>query len=86
MTNRPSGLRQSEAIFARNLFGGRKTLGRQTLLGSGWKNDLFPIQAERLPQSLGIRFDPAKGKTVGEPFPATTLDNPSKMVPNDITL
>jgi dipeptidyl aminopeptidase/acylaminoacyl peptidase len=33
----------------------------------------------------GIRFDPAKGKTVGEPFPVTTLDNPSKMVPNDIT-
>jgi Tol biopolymer transport system component/DNA-binding winged helix-turn-helix (wHTH) protein len=32
----------------------------------------------------GMRFDPAKGKTVGEPFPVTTLDNPSKMVPNYI--
>lgn len=32
----------------------------------------------------GIRFDPAKGNAVGEPFPVTSLDNPSEMVPNSI--
>jgi dipeptidyl aminopeptidase/acylaminoacyl peptidase len=32
----------------------------------------------------GIRFDPSKGKAVGEPFPLTSLDNPSEMVPNSI--
>jgi Tol biopolymer transport system component len=32
----------------------------------------------------GIRFDPAKGKTVGKPFPVTALDSPSKMVPTFI--
>ena len=32
----------------------------------------------------GIRFDPANGKTVGDPFPVTAFDSPSEMVPKFI--
>ena len=32
----------------------------------------------------GIRFDPSKGKAVGEPFRVTAFENPSLMVPNAI--
>ena len=32
----------------------------------------------------GIRFDPSKGKAVGEPFRVTAFENPSLMVPKDI--
>jgi len=32
----------------------------------------------------GVRFDPEKGKTVGNPFPVTAFDSPSQMVPNFI--
>ncbi len=31
-----------------------------------------------------IRFDPVRGVSVGDPFPVTTLDNPSQMVPKFI--
>ena len=33
----------------------------------------------------GIRFDPAQGKPAGQPFPVTTLNRPSLMVPKRIT-
>lgn len=29
----------------------------------------------------GIRFDPQTGKTIGDPFRITTLDNPALMIP-----
>ena len=32
----------------------------------------------------GIRFDPSKGKTVGEPFRVTTFENPSLMIPQQL--
>jgi Tol biopolymer transport system component/DNA-binding winged helix-turn-helix (wHTH) protein len=32
----------------------------------------------------GIRFDPSKGKPVGETFPVTAFENPGRMVPNHI--
>jgi hypothetical protein len=32
----------------------------------------------------GIRFDPNKGKPVGEPFRVTAFEKPSLMVPNSI--
>ena len=32
----------------------------------------------------GIRFDPGKGKPVGEPFRVTAFEKPSLMIPNAI--
>ena len=32
----------------------------------------------------GVRFDPERGKTAGDPFPVTTFDSPSQMVPQFI--
>ena len=32
----------------------------------------------------GMRFDPANGKTVGDPFAVTAFDSPSEMIPNFI--
>jgi hypothetical protein len=34
----------------------------------------------------GIRFDPAKGHPVGEPFRVTDFDSPGLMVPEQISL
>jgi dipeptidyl aminopeptidase/acylaminoacyl peptidase len=34
----------------------------------------------------GIRFDPVRGKPLGDPFPVTALDNPSQMVSKFIPL
>jgi len=31
-----------------------------------------------------IRFDPVRGKPLGDPFPVTALDSPSQMVPKFI--
>lgn len=32
----------------------------------------------------GIRFDPATGQPIGEPFPVTTFDNPGRMILEDV--
>ena len=34
----------------------------------------------------GVRFDPSKGKPVGEPFRVTEFDSPSLMIPQQIEL
>ena len=49
------------------------------------KQSIFSGTARASSTCGALHFDPTKGMPQGEPFPVTSFDNPSLMIPRDIS-